>query len=182
VSELDAGELADLRELAERSPPRKLQRAGIIARLQSTITRMHLVGATGLPTDERSAFMKEFSEWRARPPNDMEMAEFWCSETAIHRFPIHRRLFLSVCSTPPDNAESERDFSAMTRLLSPLRRGRMRADTVARKMFLYLNRKYWHPCAAIKDNFYFKALLDELGMDDWLVLTQDSDESESASD
>jgi hypothetical protein len=135
--------------------------------------------ATGLPTDERSAFMKEFSEWRARPPCDMEMAEFWCSETAIHRFLIMRRLFLSFCSTRPDNAESERDFSAMTRLLSPLRRGQMRAETVSRKMFLYLNRKFWHPCAAIKDNFYFKALLDELGMDDWLVLTQDSDDSES---
>ena len=87
--------------------------------------------------------------------------------------------FLSFCSTRPDNAESERDFSAMTRLLSPLRRGQMRAETVSRKMFLYLNRKFWHPCAAIKDNFYFKALLDELGMDDWLVLTQDSDDSES---
>ena len=101
--------------------------------------------------------MKEFSEWRARPPCDMEMAEFWCSETAIHRFLIMRRLFLSFCSTRPDNAESERDFSAMTRLLSPLRRGRMRADTV--EMFLYLNRKYWHPCDANKDKFYFKALL-----------------------
>lgn len=106
--------------------------------------------------------MKEFSEWRARPPCDMEMAEFWCSEidrTAIHRFPIMRRLILSFCS--PDNAESERDFSAMTRLLSPLRRGRMRAETVSRKMFSYLNRKFWHPCAAIKVNFYFKALLDD---------------------
>ena len=30
-----------------------------------------------------------------------------------------------------------------------------------------------------EDHFYFKALLDELGMDDWLVLTQDSDDSES---
>ena len=58
----------------------------------------------------------------------------------------------------------------------------MRAETPARKMFLYyLNRKYWHPCSAIRDNFYFKALLAELGMEDWLVLTPDSDESESDS-
>ena len=92
------------------------------------------------------------------------------SETVVHRFPIMRRLFLSFCRTRPDNSEPERAFPAMTRLLSPLRRGRMRAQTPARKMFLYLNRKYWHPCSAIRDNFYFKALLAELGMEDWLVL------------
>jgi hypothetical protein len=126
--------------------------------------------------------VKEFVQWRERPAADVEMAVFWSSEIAMHRFPIMRRLFLSICSTRPDNSESERDFSAMTRLLSPLRRGRMRADTAARKMFLYLNRKFWHPCADLKDNFYFKALLGDLGMDDWLVVTPDSGESESDDD
>ena len=87
------------------------------------------------------------------------MAAFWCSEAAKAQYPIMQRLFFSVCSTRPDNAEAERDFSAMTRLLSPARRGRMAAKTVARKLFLAMNSTWWVPCPELEnDNYYTKLL------------------------
>lgn len=167
---------------AVHSPPRKKQAVSrAIDRIQSTVASMHHIDAMmrGIPSDDRTAFVKEWSEFRALALSEMPPAEWWCSDAAIHRFPILRRMFLSICSLRPDNAQSERDFSALTRLLSPMRRGRMRAETASRKMFLYLNRHYWHPCPEIKDTFYYKALLQHLGMDEWLVLTPDSDSDES---
>ncbi len=41
-------------------------------------------------------------------------------------------MFLSFCSTHPDNAEVERHFSALALLLAPLRRGRIKAETIER--------------------------------------------------
>jgi hypothetical protein len=45
----------------------------------------------------------------------------------------------------PSNAVAERDFSALALLLSPLRKGRMRMKTVERKLWLMLNKGFWHP-------------------------------------
>ena len=94
-----------------------------------------------------------------------------------------RRLFLSICSTRPDNAETERDFSAMSKLLTPLRK-RMSSETLRRKMFLYLNSSHWHPCPSIKGTAQYAKMLELLKLTEWNVpLTPDEDEmSDSGSD
>ncbi len=71
---------------------------------------------------------------------------------ALAEFPILRRLFLSVCSVRPDNAELERHFSALSLLLSPTRRGRMKWQTIERKIFLVLNKHHWRPLPDVPDD------------------------------
>lgn len=110
------------------------------------------------------------------------MHVFWTSDVAVRTFPIMRRLYMSWCSPRPDNdAESERDFSAaMTRLLSPLRRGRMKTDTVARKLFLSLNTTWWMPNPELRDDVYWLALLRGANMNKWGERAPPSDSEESS--
>lgn len=120
-------------------PPSKSRRGAVGQKLMEQVRR--LTGAAPIApsrtsdlSDSDSVFMDEWRRWRARPADaEMSMREFWTSTAAKEAFPIMRRLFFSVCSTRPDNAESERDFSRLTRLLSPLRRGKMSVTTVERK-------------------------------------------------
>ena len=110
------------------------------------------------------------------------MSEFWNKDATRAKYPILRRLFLSICSTRPDNAEPERNFSAMSRLLAPMRQS-MSAETVRRKMFLYLNASYWHPCPSIKGTTQYKKLLQLLKLKEWNVpLTKETAESDTDTD
>ena len=85
------------------------------------------------------------------------MAAFWCSEAAKAQYPIMQRLFFSVCSTRPDNAEAERDFSAFSS--APGAHGCKKPKTVARKLFLALNSTWRVPCPELEnDNYYTKLL------------------------
>lgn len=80
------------------------------------------------------------------------MYAFWSSAVAISEFPILRRMFLSIGSTRPDNAEQERIFSALGLLLSLQHRGRMSWRTVERKLFLVLNKHHWRPLPDVPDD------------------------------
>lgn len=113
---------------------------------------------TTSPAEAR--FLNEFKRWKAYPLQDISMSAFWSSSVAKSEFPIIRRMFLSICSTRPDNAELERNFSALGLLLSPQRRGRMSWRTVERKMFLVLNKHHWRPLPDVPDDDpYFHELL-----------------------
>ena len=157
------------------SPPRKEPRLGVMERARAA---RQAAGGAPASAPANTAFKAEFDAWRQRDEDSTPMAVFWSSELAKLRFPIMRRLFLSVCSARPDNAEAERDFSAMTRLLSPARRGRMSASTVARKLFLALNSDWWVPCPElVKDDYYIKVLAS-IDVAAWGVW-QEGDSSES---
>ena len=175
----------------ERSPPPKQSRNEAVDFVESNIaailssTQPRSAHLAGIMLDNDSEFVKEFKTWRERRVDRLPMAMFWAGDEAKIKFPLLRRLFLSVCSVPPGNDESERDFSAMSRLLSPLRRGRISASTCARKMFLFLNRGYWHPCPEIKRTEQYKRLLEILGIDDWDIraeVPEVSDDSETDDD
>jgi hypothetical protein len=113
---------------------------------------------TTSPAEAR--FLNEFKRWKAYPLQDISMSAFWSSAVAKSEFPIIRRMFLSICSTRPGNAELERNFSALGLLLSPQRRGRMSWRTVERKMFLVLNKHHWRPLPDVPDDDpYFHELL-----------------------
>ena len=127
-------------DAAHSPPPSKSRRGAVGQKLMEQVRRL-----TGAPpcapsrssdlSDADSLFMDEWRRWRARPADpEMSMREFWTSTAATEAFPIMRRFFFSVCSTRPDNAESVRDFSRLSRLLSPLRRGKMSASTVEHKV------------------------------------------------
>jgi hypothetical protein len=122
-------------------------------------------GARALPTDASSAFVKEWNAWKVYPLSDIDISAFWASDVAKTTFPILRRLFLSFCSTRPDNAEVERHFSALALLLAPLRRGRMKAETIERKMFLVLNKHLWRPLSDVaEDDPHYVALAIAAGL------------------
>ena len=162
----------------EDEPVAKTARATLVAALRAASGRSTVRSA---PREADSAFASEMTRWRARPVEDVDGSEFWSSEYAKRTFPILRRLFLSCCSMRPDNAEPERDFSAMTRLLSPLRRGKMSASTVARKLTLSLNKQYWTPNPELDDDVYWKEVLRATGAAAWAERAPPSD-SESSDD
>jgi len=154
---------------AAEAPPPKTARAGLLARAAAAAAAA-AGGAAAAPRvldDNTSAFMKEFKSWRARPLEDVEMHTFWASEEARKNYRIMPRLMLSVCSVRPDNAESERDFSALQRLLTPLNKGRFASKTVERKLFLQLNRHFWKPCPELADDSYWKELCSLTGQKTW---------------
>lgn len=122
------------------------------ARLQS---QSAAAGTRGAERDEPptvKAFIREFTRWKEYPLTATSMSEFWSSPVAVKEFPILRRMFLSICSTRPDNAELERHFSALMSLLAPQRRGKMKWQTIERKMFLVLNKQHWRPLKDVPDD------------------------------
>ena len=115
--------------------------------------------------DADSRFVKEFNAWKAMPPQDVKMSVFWASEVAAVQFPIMRRLFRSRCSTRPHSAEVERNFSALMILLTPLRRGRLKARSIERKLFLVLNKQHWKPLQDVPDgDVYFQQFAQAAGL------------------
>lgn len=95
----------------------------------------------------------ELRKWTADERfRGMTMQAVWLSEKGdtakILRteYPIMRAFFSNhVCFIEHSNAGSERDFSPLARLLSPLRKGKMKMHTAERKMMLLLNADLWHP-------------------------------------
>jgi hypothetical protein len=175
-------------DATERSPPRKTPRTEMVALLNNlavtsaAATQPSSALLSAVRPDHSSAFAIEFNSYRALPATDESMSEFWNKDATRAKYPILRRLFLSICSTRPDNAEPERSFSAMSILLAPVRKS-MSAETVRRKMFLYLNASYWHPCPSIKGTAQYKKLLQLLKLKEWNVpLTEESSDSGSESD
>lgn len=73
--------------------------------------------------------------------------------------------------------ENERDFSRLGALLSPFRAGRMKDETIDRKMLLMMNEgKYWWPNPDLKDNPAMKELLQDAGVESVAALEEsDSD-------
>ena len=77
--------------------------------------------------------------------NGRTMLDFWTSDQAASLYPHLHYVFPHLVVIEQSNAGCERDFSVLARLLTPLRKGRMKMQTVERKMFLSLNQDYWHP-------------------------------------
>lgn len=116
-------------------------------------TSARAAGTSGREDSETDlAFLKEFKKWKEHPPATLSMSQFWSSALAKAEYPILRRMFLSICSTRPDNAELERHFSALALLLAPLRRGPMKWQTIERKMFLVLNKQHWRLLPDVPDD------------------------------
>jgi hypothetical protein len=101
-----------------------------------------------LPEDRRvvDPALEELRRWQLDTQFDgLKMQDVWFSVAAKTAYPILAWLFPYIASLEHCTAECERDFSVLARLLTPLRRGRMKMQTVERKMILLLNDSLWHP-------------------------------------
>ena len=87
----------------------------------------------------------ELRKWRQLPCTDISTLDFWSKLENQMEFPCLFIVFQSMGYIPHSNAECERDFSVLARLLTSLRKGKLASEVVERRMKLMLNTNFWNP-------------------------------------
>ena len=87
----------------------------------------------------------ELTKWQALDCIDIGTLTFGGNLENQTAFPCLFMVFKAYGFVPHSNADCERDFSVLARLMTDLRKGKLWRETVERRMKLLLNPDLWNP-------------------------------------